>query len=135
MLNLTFAQTIFSGIGVVFVVLALIFCLIPKKREFGILSLLGSNLFLWGSIVYSKVISNLLLTLGLQEENLSESCFYRGVLFGLGLFILWYVIYFTIAKLLKRLKSVIFKGKPQDNEQESQDQVTKDKETQAEGKS
>lgn len=102
MLNFTFAQTLFLGIGAAFVVLSLLLCLLPRNRRFGVLSLLIANIFLWSSIVYCKNISNFLSGLGLSSELLTQDKLYVGIAVGLGLFVVWFLLWTLVKKLLNK---------------------------------
>ena len=102
MLNFTFAQTLFLGIGAAFVVLSLLLCLLPRNRRFGVLSLLIANIFLWSSIVYCKNISNFLSGLGLSSELLTQDKLYLGITVGVGLFAIWFLLWTLVKKFLNK---------------------------------
>lgn len=50
MLNITSAETLFSGIGISIVALGFLCCLLKSRIRFGILSILLGNFFLWSAI-------------------------------------------------------------------------------------
>lgn len=102
MLNFTFAQTLFLGIGAAFVVLSVLFCILPRNRRFGVLSLLIANIFLWSSIVYCKNISNFLSGLGLSSELLTQDKLYLGITVGVGLFVIWFLLWTLVKKFLNK---------------------------------
>ena len=106
MLNFTFAQTLFLGIGAAFVVLSVLFCILPRNRRFGVLSLLIANIFLWSSIVYCKNISNFLSGLGLSSELLTQDKLYLGITVGVGLFVIWFLLWTLVKKFLKSFQLV-----------------------------
>lgn len=114
MININLAQTLFLGIGSCWVVLSLISCVIPKITRFGILSLFIANLFLWISIMYPKGVSNVLLSHGYTNEELSQDFLIRGIIFGVILFALWYlirVLFFKYVSSLIRLKKKVESAK------------------------
>ena len=82
--------------------LSVLFCILPRNRRFGVLSLLIANIFLWSSIVYCKNISNFLSGLGLSSELLTQDKLYLGITVGVGLFAIWFLLWTLVKKFLNK---------------------------------
>src|SRR5574344_883888 len=104
MLNITAAQTLFSGIGISLTTLGVIFLLVPKRTRFGILTILLSNIPFVTAIALPKKVSETFLEYGFDSEFLKTDFLYLGVGLGVLLFVLWYGIRTLFVKLLNKLK-------------------------------
>lgn len=96
MININFAQTLFSSAGSVFVVLSVLFFLIFRKFRFAILTLLLANTLIWTAIVFPKSIIFLLEKLSIPQSVLSINNYYLGVALGLALFVLWFILAYLV---------------------------------------
>ncbi|MBQ2381973.1 MAG: hypothetical protein II291_05340 [Succinivibrio sp.] len=120
MININFAQTLFSSAGSVFVVLSVLFFLIFRKFRFAILTLLLANALIWTAIVFPKSIISLLDKLNIPKSVLSINNYYLGVALGLTLFVVWFIFAYLVF--------IPFKKKTPKNEseqtQESSEEVS-----------
>ena len=119
MLNITSAETLFSGIGVVICPLGLICFFIPRHHKFGILSILLGDLFLFISIVFPKKMTDLMASYQVDPTVFATDERYVGAVVGLIIFALWYMVRVLFNKyLLKPIKKPQTKEKSQENTQE-----------------
>lgn len=119
MLNITSAETLFSGIGVVICLLGLICFFIPRHHKFGILSILLGDLFLFISIVFPKKMTDLMASYPVDPTVFATDERYVGAVVGLIIFALWYMVRVLFNKyLLKPIKKPQTKEKSQENTQE-----------------
>lgn len=120
MININFAQTLFSSAGSVFVVLSILFFLAFRKFRFAILTLLLANALIWTAIVFPKSIISLFETLSIPESILSINNYYLGVALGFVLFVLWFILAYLVR--------IPFKKK-NEKQESSQNQVSSDEES------
>lgn len=120
MININFAQTLFSSAGSVFVVLSILFFLAFRKFRFAILTLLLANALIWTAIVFPKSIISLFEKLSIPESILSISNYYLGVALGFVLFVLWFILAYLVR--------IPFKKK-NEKQESSQNQVSSDEES------
>lgn len=102
MLNITSAETLFSGIGISIVALGFLCCLIKKRIRFGILSLLLGNIFLWSAIVFPKKATDLMSQYGIDPAFFEKNELYHGIAAGVVLFTVWYFIRSAFVAFLNR---------------------------------
>ncbi|MBW7569909.1 MAG: hypothetical protein U0O25_07095 [Succinivibrio sp.] len=120
MININFAQTLFSSAGSVFVVLSILFFLAFRKFRFAILTLLLANALIWTAIVFPKSIISLFEKLSIPESILSINNYYLGVALGFVLFVLWFILAYLVR--------IPFKKK-NEKQESSQNQVSSDEES------
>ena len=120
MININFAQTLFSSAGSVFVVLSILFFLAFRKFRFAILTLLLANAHIWTAIVFPKSIISLFEKLSIPESILSINNYYLGVALGFVLFVLWFILAYLVR--------IPFKKK-NEKQESSQNQVSSDEES------
>lgn len=120
MININFAQTLFSSAGSVFVVLSILFFLAFRKFRFAILTLLLANALIWTAIVFPKSIISLFEKLSIPESILPINNYYLGVALGFVLFVLWFILAYLVR--------IPFKKK-NEKQESSQNQVSSDEES------
>ncbi|MCI6938183.1 MAG: hypothetical protein MR749_00565 [Succinatimonas hippei] len=120
MININFAQTLFSSAGSVFVVLSILFFLAFRKFRFAILTLLLANALIWTAIVFPKSIISIFEKLSIPESILSINNYYLGVALGFVLFVLWFILAYLVR--------IPFKKK-NEKQESSQNQVSSDEES------
>lgn len=120
MININFAQTLFSSAGSVFVVLSILFFLAFRKFRFAILTLLLANALIWTAIVFPKSIISLFEKISIPESILSINNYYLGVALGFVLFVLWFILAYLVR--------IPFKKK-NEKQESSQNQVSSDEES------
>ena len=120
MININFAQTLFSSAGSVFVVLSILFFLAFRKFRFAILTQLLANALIWTAIVFPKSIISLFEKLSIPESILSINNYYLGVALGFVLFVLWFILAYLVR--------IPFKKK-NEKQESSQNQVSSDEES------
>lgn len=127
MLNITSAESLFSGIGISIVTLGFLCCLLKSRIRFGILTILLGNFFLWSAIVFPKKATDFIYQYGVDSSLFDKNELYHGLAAGVVIFVIWYFIRsFFVALLSKVFRKDNSKQrdncKPQDK---SQDKNTK----------
>ena len=103
MLNITSAETLFSGIGISVVFLGFLCCLLRSRIRFGILSLLLGNIFLWSAIVFPKKATDLMFQYGLDDSFFAKNELYHGIAAGVVIFAVWYFIRSAFVSLMDKV--------------------------------
>ena len=122
MLNITSAETLFSGIGISIVALGFLCCLLKSRIRFGILSILLGNFFLWSAIVFPKKATDFMYQYGVDSSFFGKNELYHGLVVGVVIFAIWYFIRSSFVSVLSK---VIKKETANKNEEQSQQQSQK----------
>ena len=120
MLNITSAETLFSGIGISIVTLGFLCCLLKSRIRFGILSILLGNFFLWSAIVFPKKATDFMYQYGVDSSLFDKNELYHGLAAGVVIFAIWYFIRSAFVSLMSK---VLKKNTVNKNEEQSQEQI------------
>lgn len=128
MLNITSAETLFSGIGISIVALGFLCCLLKSRIRFGILSILLGNFFLWSAIVFPKKATDFMYQYGVDSSLFDKNELYHGLAVGVVIFVVWYFVRSAYVSLLSKVfkKDTANKTKEQ-SQAKSQDEISKAK--------
>lgn len=118
MLNITSAETLFSGIGISIVTLGFLCCLLKSRIRFGILSILLGNFFLWSAIVFPKKATDFMYQYGVDSSLFNKNELYHGLAAGVVLFAIWYFIRSAVVSVMSK----VIKKKPVEKSKSEQTQ-------------
>lgn len=118
MLNITSAETLFSGIGISIVTLGFLCCLLKSRIRFGILSILLGNFFLWSAIVFPKKATDFMYQYGVDSSLFDKNELYHGLAAGVVLFAIWYFIRSAVVSVMSK----VIKKKPVEKSKSEQPQ-------------
>jgi len=125
MLNITSAETLFSGIGISIVALGFLCCLLKSRIRFGILSILLGNFFLWSAIVFPKKATDFMYQYGVDASFFGKNELYHGLAAGVVFFAIWYFIRRAFVSVLSK---VFKKDTAKKTEAQSQEQTQNESE-------
>ena len=129
MLNITSAETLFSGIGISIVILGFFCCLSKSRIRFGILSVLLGNFFLWSAIVFPKKATDFMYQYGVDSSLFDKNELYHGLAAGVVIFAIWYFIRSAVLSLLFKVikqKTVEKSKNEQTQEQNIEENTSKE---------
>ncbi|MBO8415810.1 MAG: hypothetical protein IAB19_05475 [Proteobacteria bacterium] len=104
-------ESFLGSAGVLLFVLGLLHCVLPHSFRQGVLLMLTGDAFFALAIAFPKKVLFLLQDWELSQELLNSEQIFAGVIFGLAVAALWYLIFIYVLRYTPFWRKKLKKGK------------------------